>query len=97
MLLTVRGFDKLIKTITPVSIVPPPRGLAGKNITILGKGNIGRKVGVICEALEMKVTYFSRGDNLLESIKIADVIVDALSTNVSTTGLLNKEFFETPK
>ncbi len=69
------------------------KGLAGKNITILGKGNIGSRVGRICEAFEMNVKYFLRGDNLIDPIKEADVVVDALSLNESTKGLLDKNFF----
>jgi phosphoglycerate dehydrogenase-like enzyme len=73
------------------------KGLVKKNITILGKGNIGSKVGKICEALEMNVNYFTRNDNLIESIKEADVVVDTLDSNKTTEGLLNKEFFSSFK
>jgi len=68
-------------------------GLAGRNITILGKGNIGTRVGAICEALEMHVTYFTRGDSLAETVKDADVVVDALTANPTTKNLLGKDFF----
>lgn len=71
----------------------PTRGLAYKKVAILGKGNIGSRVGAVCEALEMQVTYFTRGDNLLDCVKGADVVVDTLSLNPSTVGLLGKEFF----
>jgi phosphoglycerate dehydrogenase-like enzyme len=82
----------------PVGITPKPdKGLMGKKITILGKGNIGSRVGKICEALEMDISYFKRNDNLLDSIKDADVVVDALTLNEETTGLLNKEFFNSFK
>ncbi|MFA5184296.1 MAG: NAD(P)-dependent oxidoreductase [Patescibacteria group bacterium] len=73
------------------------KGLADKTVTILGQGNIGSRVGKICEALEMKVRYFNRGDDLLGSIKDADVVVDALSLNPSTVGLLNRDFFNSFK
>lgn len=59
----------------------------------MGKGNIGKRVGAVCEALGMKVTYFERGHNLSEAVKDADVVVDVLSTNPSSKGLLNKDFF----
>jgi len=82
----------------PVGITPKPNlGLAGKNITILGKGNIGSRVGKICESLEMNVKYFKRGDDLLESIKNADVVIDVLSLNPSTRNLLDKKFFNSFK
>lgn len=99
MLTTMRQLGKYINTSEKVTIplTPPSLGLAGKNITILGVGNVGKRVGTICEALEMKVTYFKRGDNLIDSIKNADVIVDALSSNPSSKGLLNKNFFDSVK
>lgn len=68
-------------------------GLARKKVTILGKGNIGSRVGEVCAALLMDVTYFDKGGDLLESIKDADFILNALSENPGTIGLLNKEFF----
>lgn len=73
------------------------KGLVGKNITILGKGDIGSRVGNICEVLEMNVKYFVRGDDLNSSIKNADVVVNVLSLNESTIGLLNKKFFDSFK
>lgn len=79
------------------SIPKETKGLVGKNITILGKGNIGSRVGKICEALEMNVIYFIKNDNLIESIKDADVVVDTLGSNEVTKGLLDKEFFNSFK
>lgn len=72
-------------------------GLAGKKVTILGKGNVGTRVGKICEAFDMKVTYFRRGDNLLKSIQDADFAVNCLAHNQETNGLLGKDFFEVLK
>jgi glycerate dehydrogenase len=71
----------------------PMFGFAGKNVTILGRGNIGGRVGAICEALEMNVTYFRRGDDLRTQVKDADIIIDTLSTNPQTKSLLDKKFF----
>ncbi len=79
------------------SIPKETKGLVGKNITILGKGNVGSRVGKICEALEMDVKYFTKNDNLIESIKNADVVVDTLGSNETTEGLLNKGFFNSFK
>lgn len=79
------------------SIPKETKGLVGKNITILGKGNVGSRVGKICEALEMNVKYFTKNDNLIESIKDSDVVVDTLGSNETTKGLLNKEFFNSFK
>jgi len=72
-------------------------GLAGKKVTILGQGNIGSQVGTVCEALKMGVTYFRRGDDLVASVKDADYIVNALSSNSETRGLLDKEFLNSLK
>lgn len=94
-----RSFPKYINNLDlPIGITPrPDKGLKGKNITILGKGNVGSRVGNICEALEMNVRYFLRNDDLLESIKDADIVVDALALNQETTDLLNKKFFSSFK
>jgi phosphoglycerate dehydrogenase-like enzyme len=89
-----RRFPFYINNTTLDGGLPPiENSLKDKNITILGKGHIGSRVGQICKALEMHVSYFKRGDDLLESVKNADVIVDTLSSNPTTKGLLNENFF----
>jgi phosphoglycerate dehydrogenase-like enzyme len=99
ILLGMRNIDKYINTQQALSLpLPfPSIGLAGKNITILGEGNIGKRVGKVCQAFEMNVTFFKRGDDLLNSVKDADIVVDALSSNPSSNGLLNKAFFNSLK
>lgn len=99
MVYLLRRFDKYIRVakITKEEALKHPLGLVGKNITILGKGNIGSRVGKICEALGMRVSYFQRNDNLLGKAKNADIIVSCLSTNSSTKNLLNKKFFNSLK
>ncbi len=99
ILTTMRQINSYINTKEKLSIpLPNPSiGLEGKNITILGQGNVGKRVGAVCEAFEMKVAYFKRGDDLSKSVKDADVIVDALSSNPSSKGLLNKDFFASVK
>jgi len=69
------------------------KSVRDKSVCILGKGNIGSKVGKVCEALDMKVTYFLRGDDLCESIADVDVIINCLTTNETTLNLLDKKFF----
>ncbi|MBT3985832.1 hydroxyacid dehydrogenase [archaeon] len=71
--------------------------LTNKNITILGKGNIGNRVGKICKAFGMKVNYFSRNSKLIESVKTADIIVNTLSKNPSSENLLGTKFFDSLK
>lgn len=72
-------------------------GLAGKNVTILGRGNIGSRIGKILPQLHMNVTYFDKDDNLLENIQDADFVVNALSENPGTIGLLDAKFFASMK
>ncbi|MFH0952183.1 MAG: NAD(P)-dependent oxidoreductase [Patescibacteria group bacterium] len=69
------------------------KSLVNRSVCILGKGNIGTKVGRVCEALDMAVKYFTRGDNLIESVKNADVVINCLTTNETTLNLLDKDFF----
>ncbi len=76
---------------------PLTPGLATKKLTVLGKGNIGRRVGEVAESLGMEVCYFARGDNLLDLVRDADVVVDTLSSNSTTTNILDKEFFAAVK
>jgi len=79
------------------SLPPLTAGLAGKNITILGRGNIGQQVGKSVKALDMNVSFFARGDDLYKSVANADVIVNALSSNPGTAGLLDEKFFKALK
>lgn len=72
-------------------------GLTGKKIVILGKGNVGSRVGKICKAFDMNVNYFQRGDNLINCVKNTDVIINALSLNLTSIGILGKEFFNSLK
>lgn len=69
-------------------------GLTGKKVTILGHGNIGTRVCNVCESLGIQVTFFKRGDELLHTIKEADAVIDCLSQNPTTLGLLDADFFK---
>lgn len=73
------------------------RGLYGMNLCVLGAGNIGKRVGKVCEALDMNVSYFKRGDDLLACVRDSDVIVNALGSNHETRGLLGEAFFDSLK
>ena len=79
------------------SLPPITLGLAGRNITILGQGYVGRRVADLATAFGMRVTIFKRGDNLEQSVQNADVVVDTLSSNPSTQKLLNGSFFASMK
>ena len=71
--------------------------LWGKNITILGKGNIWEYLWKICNSFWMGVSYFWRWDNLIESVKSADIIANTLSVNKASIWLLDNVFFENVK
>lgn len=80
--------DEILKTAT---------SLYNKKITILGAGHIGKQLEKICKSFGMIVNFFKRGDDLINSVKNADIIVNCLSANPITTGLLNKNFFNSLK
>jgi len=65
-----RDLPEMINNTTlPKGVIPKETsGLTNKRVTIFGKGNIGSRVGKICEALDMQVNYFTRNDNLINSV-----------------------------
>ncbi len=79
------------------SLPPITPGLAGNKITVLGQGNVGRRVGELAEAYGMQVSFFKRGDDLNISVKNADVVVDTLSSNTTTYRILGTNFFNSMK
>lgn len=81
----------------PSGIPSRDRGVSGLRATILGAGNIGKQTGAVCDALNMEVTYFRRSNNLLQSVKNADVIINCLGQNSETTGVLDSSFFQALK
>jgi D-3-phosphoglycerate dehydrogenase len=71
--------------------------LVGKKVTIVGHGNIGTQIGVLSAAFGMNVSFFNRGDTLTESVKEADLVINALNCNASSQNLLNAAFFQAQK
>lgn len=71
--------------------------LSGKKVLIIGHGNIGAEIGKRCEAFDMIVDYFKRGDDLLVKSRDADLIINALNCNSSSKNLLDKNFFNNVK
>ena len=67
--------------------------LYGKNIVILGKGNVGTAVGERAEAFHMRVSYLRRGDDLAKTVKDAAIAVNCLSSLPANKGILDREFF----
>ena len=98
MINLMRKFPKYINTRESVQGDPAiGLSIAGKTVLISGAGNIGTRVGKICEALGAEVGYFKRGDKLIEKAKSADVIVDALGANKETYQIYNRDFFQSLK
>ncbi|MGI5137788.1 MULTISPECIES: NAD(P)-dependent oxidoreductase [unclassified Streptomyces] len=67
--------------------------LSGKNVCIIGAGDIGSHLGKVLEALHANVRYVTRGDDLMKSVKGCQVIVNSLSSVPSTANLLDRDFF----
>jgi phosphoglycerate dehydrogenase-like enzyme len=67
--------------------------LSGKKVLIVGKGSIGTKIAIPCQAFGMIVDFFVRGDNLITKAANADIVINALNCNSSSYNLLNEEFF----
>lgn len=86
-------YDSINRVKTYNGLPPLTNGLYGSNITILGNGNVGKQVNILAKAYGMNVTVFKRRDDLKRSVKNANVIVNALSLNSSTNGLLDSSFF----
>jgi phosphoglycerate dehydrogenase-like enzyme len=98
MINLLRKLPYYINNTSLINEIPKPDiGLTGKKVCILGKGNIGSRVGKICEAFEMEVGYFLRGDDLIDSVKGCDIVVNCLGHNPSTENLLDKRFFKSLK
>jgi phosphoglycerate dehydrogenase-like enzyme len=93
--LLLRKFNYLINTkkLKNKTGSPDYLGLAMKKACILGKGNVGSKVGKVYESLGIKVNYFGRDDNIYKKIKDCNIVVNTLSSNKSTEGLLDEKFF----
>jgi phosphoglycerate dehydrogenase-like enzyme len=86
-----------IKKLPENSFPEQTMGLAGKKVLILGAGNIGNEVNKICQAFGMNIVIFRRGDDLIEMVKDMNVVINSLSQNSETEGLLGKKFFDSLK
>ena len=73
------------------------KSLSDSKMTILGRGNVGQRVAEIAKGFEMNVRFFNRGDDLYDSVNDADVVVNTLSSNPTTIGLLDAKFFAAMK
>lgn len=69
------------------------QSLADKRVLIIGHGSIGSEVGKKCEAFDMKVDYFQRGDDLAQKVQDKDLLINCLNVNTSSKNLLDEKFF----
>ena len=67
--------------------------LHDKKVFIIGHGNIGSQIGVLCEAFGMEVSFFERGDDLSFKSKNVDLVINSLNCNSSSKNLLDESFF----
>jgi len=95
MFMTLSLFRKFAPLIRVTKNIPVEvqESLDGKTVLIVGKGSIGSKIAIPCEAFGMKVIFFERGDDLLIRAKDADLVIDALNCNSSSKNLLDEKFF----
>lgn len=87
-----RRFIPLVRTTTQPQF-QLNESLVNKKILIVGKGNIGTRVGELCQSFDAKVDYFVRGDDLTAKSADADMVINSLNCNSSTKNLLNENFF----
>ncbi len=69
--------------------------LSGKDICVIGAGDIGSQLGKVLEALHAEVRYVSRGDDPMTAVKGCQLIVNSLSSTPSSAQLLDRGFFRT--
>jgi phosphoglycerate dehydrogenase-like enzyme len=67
--------------------------LAGKDVSVIGAGDIGSRFGRVLEALHAKVRYVTRDDDLMSAVKGSHLIVNSLSSTPSSAQLLDQGFF----
>ncbi len=67
--------------------------LFNKKITILWHWNVWKLLWKVCKSFGMKVKYYKRWDDLIKSVKNADIVANCLSYNEKTKWLLDKKFF----
>lgn len=91
-----RKFIPLVRTTTQPEF-QLNESLVNKKILIIGKGNIGTRVGELCQAFDAKIEYFVRGDDLMAKSADADMVINSLNCNSSTKNLLDEKFFMSMK
>lgn len=75
----------------------PLMELAGKTMTIIGYGRIGRRTGEIAKAFGMNVRGVDIGDSILDAIDGADVVSLHCPLTQDNKGMVNKDFLSRMK
>jgi len=73
------------------------KSLENKNVLVVGHGDIGSEIGRRCESFAMNVSSYKRGENLIEKVRNADAVVNALNVNPSSHNLINADVFANMK
>ncbi len=76
------------------------RDLFGKNVGVIGYGNVGSRIGKLCQAFGAKVSQYSTADDkdvpylkLNDLIEQSDVVFCALPNSAETKDLMNRNLF----
>lgn len=95
MFMTLSLFRKFYPKVRAIESFPfeLQESLRSKKVLIVGHGSIGSQIGVLCKAFGMEVTFFERGDDLFNSSKDADLIINSLNCNTTSRNLLDETFF----
>lgn len=67
--------------------------LSGKNVCVIGAGDIGSQLGTALEALRANVRYVRRGDDPTAAVEGCQLIINSLNSVPSTANLLDRGFF----
>lgn len=65
--------------------------LAGKKLTVVGPGRIGRRVGSLAEAFGARISYVGRRDPLLPALGEADIVSLHCPLNPGTRHLIDEQ------
>lgn len=95
MFMTIALFRKFVPLVRATENPPVEmqESLKGKKVLIVGKGSIGIKIAIPCEAFGIEVSFFERGDDLLAKSANVDLIINALNCNSTSKNLLDEKFF----
>lgn len=93
--MTIALFRKFIPFVRTTENLPVEmqESLKGKKVLIIGKGSIGSKIAIPCEAFGMEVSFFERGDDLLTKSADVDLVINSLNCNSTSKNLLDEQFF----